>query len=82
MTRMNTLRTILSLAVAGDLGVQQINIRTACLNAEVEEEVYMEQPEGYVQKSNLVCRLLKAIYELKQASRAWFNRLSKYLIFF
>jgi hypothetical protein len=51
------------------------------LHGVLEEEVYMKQPPGYenVSDPELVCRLDKAIYGLKQATRAWYSRLSTYL---
>ena len=51
------------------------------LNGEPEEEVYVEQPEGYLwsENRNYVCKLKKALYLLKQAPRAWFLRIETYL---
>ena len=47
--------------------------RSAFLNGNLEEDIYMQQPEGFVasRKDNLVCKLQKSIYGLKQASRSW-----------
>ena len=57
-----------------DLELQQMDVKTSFLNGELEEEVYMKQPEGFILKENenLICKLKKSIYGLKQASRRWY----------
>ena len=59
----------------------QMDVKSAFLNGELEEEVYIEQPEGFQLSENIdyVCKLKKALYGLKQAPRAWYSRLDKYL---
>ena len=60
-----------------------MDVITAFLNGNLEEEIYMTQPEGYINPGNehLVCRLKKSIYGLKQSSRCWNRALSEYLEF-
>ena len=58
-----------------------MDVKSAFLNADLDEEVYIEQPKGFIFVNNekLVCRLEKALYGLKQAPRAWYYGLDKYL---
>ena len=58
-----------------------MEIKTAFLNGVIEEEVYIEQPEGFdvENKETHVCRLHRALYGLKQAPRAWYSRIDSYL---
>jgi Reverse transcriptase (RNA-dependent DNA polymerase) len=60
----------------------QINVKNVFLQGTLEEEVYMTLPPGHKKEgiSNLICRLNKSIYELKQYSRAWYDKLSHFLI--
>ena len=59
-----------------------MDVKSTFLNGILEEEVYIEQPERFVDENNkdMVCKLHKALYGLKQAPRAWYERLHKYLV--
>ena len=60
-----------------------MDVKSTFLNGILEEEVYIEQPKGFVdsRKGNIVCKLHKALYGLKQAPRAWYERLHNFLGF-
>ena len=62
-------RTILAIVNQLDLELHQMDVSTAFLNGDLKEEIYMKQPEGYIEegKENLVCKLNKSLYGLKQA---------------
>jgi hypothetical protein len=68
-----TIRLILSLAVSQGWHLRQLDVQNAFLHGILEEEVYMEQPLGFEDKSKprYMCKLDKALYRLKQAPRAW-----------
>ena len=57
-------------------------MKTAFLHGNLEEEIFMEQPEGFKKPGtkNLVCRLKKSLYGLKQSPRQWYKRFDSYMI--
>nr|GEW90814.1 retrovirus-related Pol polyprotein from transposon TNT 1-94 [Tanacetum cinerariifolium] len=65
-----------------NMAIFQMDVNTAFLNSELKEEVYVSQPEGFVDQDNPshVYKLKKALYGLKQAPRAWYDMLSSFLI--
>jgi hypothetical protein len=77
-----TIRILLSLAVHYNWPLKQLDVSNAFLHGQLSEEVFMEQPTGFVDSMfpGHVCKLKKALYGLKQAPRAWFQRLSQALL--
>ena len=74
VSKKDSLRIIMTLVAHFDLELHQMDVKTAFLNGNLDEDIYMEQPEGFTKKGNehLVCKLKKSIYGLKQASRQWY----------
>ena len=80
VARFETIRLLLALAAQLRWEVYQFDVKSASLNGELEEEVYVSQPEGFVidGKEKKVYRLRKALYGLKQAPRAWYSKIDTY----
>ena len=68
---MSSIRVALGLAARLNLEVEQLDVKTAFLHGDLEEEIYMQQPKGFEVKGkeNLVCKLKKSLFGLKQAPR-------------
>jgi hypothetical protein len=68
---MTTLRFLLSVVALDHLELPQLDVKTAFLHGDLDEEIYMEQPQGFASPGceHLVCRLRKSLYEFKQALR-------------
>ena len=82
VTQFKTLQLLLSLAVLHDWKLEALDVKTAFLFRELEEEIYMDQPEGFMIKGKefkIYC-LWKAIYGLKQAALQWNKQLHKNLL--
>eukprot|EP00253_Pinus_taeda_P020946 PITA_20946 len=81
VARLEAIRMFLALSSFQKFKVFQMDMKSTFLNGDLEEEVYIKEPYGFIlgNDSNLVCRLKKALYVLKQAPRAWYYRLDKYI---
>ena len=80
--RLEGVGTLLAYAIHKGFKFYQMDVKSTFLNEIFEEEVYIEQPKGFVDpsKMDMVCKLNKALYGLKKAPRAWYERLHNYLI--
>ena len=81
VVRFESIRTVIALSVQRGLKLHQMDVTAAFLNGELEDEVYMKQPEGFEVKGkeHLVCKLNKSLYGLKQSSRCWNSVLDEHL---
>ncbi|GJX93663.1 retrovirus-related pol polyprotein from transposon TNT 1-94 [Tanacetum coccineum] len=82
VARIEAIRIFVANAANKNMTIFQMDVKTAFLNGELKEEVYVSQPEGFVDQDNPshVYKLKKALYGLKQAPRAWYDMLSSFLI--
>ncbi|KZV42797.1 hypothetical protein F511_20248 [Dorcoceras hygrometricum] len=82
VVRLNVVRVVLALCAVFDLHLEQQDAKMAFLHGDLEEEIYMLQPEGFGEtgKENLVCRLKKSLYGLKQVPRCWYKIFDSYIM--
>ena len=82
VVKFSTVRVILAVAAALDMDLHQMDAPSAFLNGEVEEEIYVEQPEGFIKPGdeNLVCRLNKGLYGTKQAGNIWNKKFATVIV--
>lgn len=78
---MSSICVVLGIAASLNLEVEQLEVKTAFLHGDLEEEIYMEQPEGFKErgKEHMVCRLRKSLYGLKQAPRQWYKKFDSFM---
>ena len=81
VARLTTIRALLFLAASYGLIVHQMDVKKAFLNGELDEEIYMDQPDGFVVKGqeSKVCRLLKSLYGPKQTPNQWHEKFDRTL---
>ena len=82
VARLESIRILLAIASHLNFKLYQMDVKSACLNGMLQEKVYVEQSKGFVNphRPDDVYKLKKALYDLKQAPRAWYDRLTTYLI--
>ena len=82
--KITSIRMLIQLALDQNMEIHQMDVKTAYLNAPIDCELYVQQPEGFVQKGEngetLVCKLNKSLYGLKQSGRNWNHVLHEFLI--
>src|SRR3954466_15991697 len=79
VAKLKSVRIMLAIAAYYDYEIWQMDVKTAFLNGDIDEELYMMQPQGFVDPKDAkkVCKLQRSIYGLKQASRSWNQRFDK-----
>ncbi|KAL0346475.1 UNVERIFIED_CONTAM: Retrovirus-related Pol polyprotein from transposon TNT 1-94 [Sesamum calycinum] len=84
VARLTTIRVLIALASVYNLSIHQMDVKTAFLYGELEEEIYMDQPEGFVAHGNerKVCKLVKSLYGLKQAPKQWHEKFDQTILAF
>ncbi|GJZ91758.1 zinc finger, CCHC-type containing protein [Tanacetum coccineum] len=82
LSRISTIRLLIALAATHNLVIHQMDVKTAFLNGDLEEEIYMKQPEGFVMpgKEHKVCKLIKSLYGLKQAPKQWHHKFDEVVL--
>nr|GEW40524.1 retrovirus-related Pol polyprotein from transposon TNT 1-94 [Tanacetum cinerariifolium] len=82
VVRHNSIIVLLSIVALQDLELKQIDVKTTFLHGHLEEENYVEQPEGFKvpEKEDHVCRLKKSLYGLKQSLQQWYKRFDSFMI--
>jgi transposase InsO family protein len=82
VVRHTSIRVLLAIVAHQDLELEQLDVKTAFLHGELEEEIYMTQPDGFQVpgKENHVCKLRKSLYGLKQSPRQWYKRFDSYMM--
>ncbi|KAD5803068.1 hypothetical protein E3N88_14428 [Mikania micrantha] len=82
VARFETIRLLIAIAAQMRWKIHQLDVKSAFLNGELTEEIYVDQPEGFVMpgKEHMVYRLKKALYGLKQAPRAWYAKIDGFFV--
>ena len=82
VARYETIRTLLAASVDEEMHVHQMDVISAYVQGELNDEIYMEQPEMFVKRGHeeKVCKLLKPLYGLKQSGREWYKKLDSYIM--
>ena len=82
VAKLNIIKLLIALATKHNWKLNQLDVKSAFLNGELKEEVYLTQPEGFVEKGQeqIVCKLKKALYGLKQAPRSWYEKINSFFL--
>ncbi|GJR07521.1 zinc finger, CCHC-type containing protein [Tanacetum coccineum] len=82
VARISTIRLLIALTSILNLIIHQMDVKTTFLNGELDEEVYMNQPRGFIMpgNENKVCKLIKSLYGLKQAPKQWHQKFDEVIL--
>ena len=78
---MSTIKLILGRVAVKNLHLEQLDVKTTFLHGDLEEDIYMIQPKGFIvqEQENLVCKMRKSLYSLKQAPRHWYKKFDSFM---
>lgn len=82
LVKYTSIRVLLALTAQFDMNLEQLDVKTAFLHGELEEKIFMQQPEGFVENSDAgkVCLLKNSLYGLTQSPRQWYKRFDDFMI--
>jgi hypothetical protein len=82
VAKLTSIRVLMSLVATFDLEIEQMDVKTTFLHGDLEEEIYMKQPEGFVVKGkkDMVCKLKRSFYGLKQLPRMRYEKFDTYIL--
>nr|GEW14553.1 zinc finger, CCHC-type [Tanacetum cinerariifolium] len=82
VARISTIRLLIAMASIHNLIIHQMDVKTAFLNGDLDEEVYMNQPQGFIipGNENKACKLIKSLYGLKQAPKQWHQKFNEVVL--
>ncbi|GKD25341.1 zinc finger, CCHC-type containing protein [Tanacetum coccineum] len=82
VARISTIRLLIAITSIHNLIIHQMDVKIAFLNGDLEEEIYMNQPQGFIMtgNENKMCKLIKSLYELKQAPKQWHQKFDEVVL--
>jgi hypothetical protein len=82
VSKLTSIHFLLYVVATFDFEVESMDVKKTFLHGDLEEEIYMKQPKGFVVKGNkeLVCKLKKSLYDLKQSPRMWYQKFATYML--
>jgi hypothetical protein len=84
VAKLTSIRVLMSLATKFDLKIEKIDVKTTFLHGDMEEEIYMKEPKIFAVKAKkeIVCKLKRSLYDLKQSPNMWYQKFDTYILSF
>ena len=81
VVKLTSIRILLSIVASENLHLEQMDVKTAFLHGDLDKEIYMQQPEGFVvpSKEHMVFKLTRSLYGLKQVPRQWYKKFDSFM---
>ena len=81
VVKLTSIRILLSVVASDNLQLEQMDLKTTFLHGDLDKEIYMQQPEGFVVpgKEHMVCKITRSLYGLKQAPRQWYKNFDSFM---